>query len=119
MKANGIGTTSKRADGRVWARAPNRQCTSLGVYTTQELADNAVESWGRVWTLQEVCSMLRHSSITVTRRYAHLGDSLKRAAREQAALQKSRLRAELAGQKFEDFGPKLRAVLEALWNLVR
>jgi integrase len=39
--------------------------------------------WGRTWTLQEVCEMLGHSSIVVTQRYAHLGEtSLRRAGRD-------------------------------------
>lgn len=38
--------------------------------------------WGRRWTLEEVCAYLGHSSIIVTQRYAHLGEtSLKAAAR--------------------------------------
>jgi integrase len=32
--------------------------------------------WGRRWSLQEVCAMLGHSSITVTQRYAHLAESV-------------------------------------------
>jgi integrase len=39
--------------------------------------------WGRSWSLEEVKEMLGHSSIVVTQRYAHLGESsLRRAARE-------------------------------------
>lgn len=36
--------------------------------------------WGRPWSLEEVCAYLRHSSITVTQRYAHLGQTALRAA---------------------------------------
>lgn len=39
--------------------------------------------WGEPWTLQEVKDLLGHSSITVTERYAHLGETaLKRAAKK-------------------------------------
>jgi integrase len=39
--------------------------------------------WGRYWRLEEVMALLGHSSITLTQRYAHLGESaLKRAASE-------------------------------------
>lgn len=37
-------------------------------------------SWGRKWTLDEVCKMLGHSSIKVTERYAHLCDTTLRDA---------------------------------------
>lgn len=41
--------------------------------------------WGRRWTLEEVQKVCGHSSITITQRYAHLGeDALKRAVRETA-----------------------------------
>lgn len=41
--------------------------------------------WGRRWTLEEVCAFLGHSSIVVTQKYAHLGETaLKAAARETA-----------------------------------
>jgi integrase len=36
--------------------------------------------WGRPWRLEEVRSMLGHSSITVTERYAHLGETALTAA---------------------------------------
>lgn len=36
--------------------------------------------WGEPWTLAEVCEMLRHSSSTVTERYAHLADEAKERA---------------------------------------
>jgi integrase len=32
--------------------------------------------WGRRWSLEEVCAMLGHASITTTERYAHLADDL-------------------------------------------
>ncbi len=39
-------------------------------------------TWGRAWTLEEVCAVMGHSSITVTQRYAHLApDALHKAAR--------------------------------------
>lgn len=39
--------------------------------------------WGEAWTLEEAREMLRHSSITMTQRYAHLSaTALKRAARK-------------------------------------
>jgi integrase len=39
--------------------------------------------WGDAWTIQEVSGQLGHSSITVTERYAHLGETaLKRAAKK-------------------------------------
>lgn len=39
--------------------------------------------WGRRWTLDEVCRLLGHSSVTVTERYAHAAtDLLASAARE-------------------------------------
>lgn len=39
--------------------------------------------WGDAWTLEEVKEMCGHSSITVTQRYAHLGETaLKKAARK-------------------------------------
>lgn len=39
--------------------------------------------WGRQWSLEEVRSLLGHSSVSVTERYAHLADSaLARAAAE-------------------------------------
>jgi integrase len=39
--------------------------------------------WGRQWSLEEVRSLLGHSSVSVTERYAHLADSaLARAAQE-------------------------------------
>ncbi len=39
--------------------------------------------WGDAWTLEEVKEMLGHSSIMVTQRYAHLGETaLKKAARK-------------------------------------
>jgi len=37
-------------------------------------------TWGRKWTLDEVCKMLGHSSVKVTERYAHLCDSALRDA---------------------------------------
>lgn len=38
---------------------------------------------GRRWTLEEIQPLMGHSSITITQRYAHVGeDALKRAARE-------------------------------------
>lgn len=38
-------------------------------------------TWGRAWRMEEVRVMLRHSSISVTQRYAHLApDSLHAAA---------------------------------------
>lgn len=41
--------------------------------------------WGAPWTLQEVKDMLGHSSVSVTERYAHLGETaLKNAARKVA-----------------------------------
>jgi len=36
--------------------------------------------WGRQWSLEEVCALLGHSSIAVTQRYAHLGDTALRQA---------------------------------------
>lgn len=46
-------------------------------------ASSLVAGWrGPAWALPEVCAYLRHSSITVTQRYAHLG---KTALREAAA----------------------------------
>lgn len=43
--------------------------------------------WGRTWSLHEVCAMLGHSSVTVTERYAHVGeDFLTRAASETGRL---------------------------------
>jgi integrase len=43
--------------------------------------------WGEPWSLQEVREMLGHSSVTVTERYAHLGDTaLKSAARKVAPM---------------------------------
>jgi len=36
--------------------------------------------WGRPWSLPEVCAYLRHSSIVVTQRYAHLGQTALRDA---------------------------------------
>lgn len=45
-----------------------------------------VGCWGRAWRLEEIQVMAGHSSITITQRYAHLGDdSLKVAARETFA----------------------------------
>lgn len=42
--------------------------------------------WGRAWTLIEVRDMLGHSSVTISERYAHLGEtSLKLAARATVA----------------------------------
>lgn len=39
--------------------------------------------WGRAWRLEEIQPLMGHSSITITQRYAHLGeDALKVAARE-------------------------------------
>lgn len=39
--------------------------------------------WGRKWSLDEIKELLGHSSIVVTQKYAHLGEtSLKAAARE-------------------------------------
>ena len=39
--------------------------------------------WGRRWTLEEVCKLLGHSSITVTERYSHAANELlRRAAKE-------------------------------------
>ncbi len=41
---------------------------------------------GRRWTIEEVQVVMGHSSITITQRYAHLGeDAIKRAARETEA----------------------------------
>jgi len=41
--------------------------------------------YGRRWSLEEIRVMLGHSSITITQRYAHLGeDAIKRAVRETA-----------------------------------
>lgn len=41
--------------------------------------------WGRKWSLEEIKELMGHSSIIITQRYAHLGDtSLKSAARETA-----------------------------------
>jgi integrase len=43
--------------------------------------------WGPPWTLEECCAMLGHSSIIVTQRYAHLGESaLKRAAKKTSGV---------------------------------
>jgi integrase len=40
-------------------------------------------AWGRSWSLEEVREVLGHTSIAVTQRYAHLGESaVARAARE-------------------------------------
>ena len=36
--------------------------------------------WGHRWTLDEVRALLGHSSVTVTERYAHLGETALRAA---------------------------------------
>lgn len=36
--------------------------------------------WGRRWSLEEVCALLGHSSIAVTQRYAHLGETALRTA---------------------------------------
>lgn len=42
--------------------------------------------YGRMWRLEEVQVVMGHSSITITQRYAHLGeDAIKRAARETVA----------------------------------
>jgi integrase len=42
--------------------------------------------WGRRWTLDEVCRLLGHSSVTVTERYAHAAtDLLASAARDHDA----------------------------------
>lgn len=42
--------------------------------------------FGRPWRLEEIQKVLGHSSITMTERYAHLGeDAIKRAARETEA----------------------------------
>lgn len=42
--------------------------------------------YGRRWSLEEIQVFLGHSSITITQRYAHLGeDAIRRAARETAA----------------------------------
>jgi integrase len=39
--------------------------------------------WGEPWSLEEVKEMLGHSSVTVTQRYAHLGETaMKRAVRK-------------------------------------
>jgi integrase len=39
--------------------------------------------WGDAWTIQEVSAQLNHSSVSVTERYAHLGETAhKRAARK-------------------------------------
>ena len=32
--------------------------------------------WGRRWSMEEVCAMLGHASITTTERYAHLADDI-------------------------------------------
>ncbi len=41
--------------------------------------------WGRAWRLEEIQPLMGHSSITITQRYAHLGeDALKAAARATA-----------------------------------
>ena len=46
-------------------------------------------TWGRPWSLEEVCEFLGHSDIDITRRYAHLSDShLQRAALETGRLPK-------------------------------
>lgn len=43
--------------------------------------------WGPAWTLEEVKEMLGHSSILVTQRYAHLGETaLKRAAKRVSSV---------------------------------
>ena len=43
--------------------------------------------WGQPWSLEEVKAMLGHSSILVTQRYAHLGETaLKNAARKVVGL---------------------------------
>lgn len=42
--------------------------------------------YGRRWTLEEIRPVLGHSSISITERYAHLGeDAIKRAVRETVA----------------------------------
>jgi integrase len=42
--------------------------------------------YGRSWSLEEIRVVMGHSSITITQRYAHLGDSaIKRAVRETVA----------------------------------
>lgn len=44
--------------------------------------------WGRAWRLEEIQVLMGHSAITITQRYAHLGeDALKRAARETVSPQ--------------------------------
>jgi integrase len=42
--------------------------------------------YGRRWSLEEIQVVMGHSSVTITQRYAHLGeDAIRRAARETAA----------------------------------
>jgi integrase len=56
--------------------------------------------WGRTWSLEEVRSLLGHSSVSVTERYAHLADSaLSRAAAETRLVNH---RAAISPQGFPD-----------------
>lgn len=61
--------------------------------------------WGRKWTLKEVQVVMGHSSVTITERYAHLGeDSIAQAAKEtvmEAAMQpKTRAESPILARMF-------------------
>ncbi len=62
--------------------------------------------WGRKWSLDEVCQMLGHSSVTVTERYARkLNETLKLAVRETTFPERSHLMLQVQSQ-LGDLNPR-------------
>ncbi|MCC6552922.1 MAG: tyrosine-type recombinase/integrase, partial [Polyangiaceae bacterium] len=71
LAAAGLGDPAARHDGRPvrWHDLRHSCASSL-----------VAGWWGRRWSLEEVRELLGHSSITVTQRYAHLGETALRVA---------------------------------------
>ncbi|MEM9075223.1 MAG: site-specific integrase [Myxococcota bacterium] len=78
-----------RKDGKLRARPG--ACTRAGIERDVRFHDLrhtfcshlAQGSWGRVWTMREICDVAGHSSISVTMRYAHLSPGGVHAAAAQ------------------------------------
>lgn len=65
-----------------WARSLARTGLKMRWHDLRHTCASSLVAgwWGRRWTLQEVSEYLGHSSVSVTERYAHLAESVLRAA---------------------------------------